>query len=100
VVMTRLLLRSAEAFLSSDRVPATACVTRGSQMPGGAAWNSRPGSVRVATAHHSFHHRLPERASAKPGSGWRSGQFPKQPFGEAELLEGIGLALDVVESMN
>lgn len=85
---------SAEAFLSSDRVPATACVIADVQMPGMSGLELQAHLVRDG-------HRIPfifitafpnEQARGRALDGGAV-SFLSKPFGEAELLEGIGLAL-------
>jgi FixJ family two-component response regulator len=86
---------SAEAFLSSDRVLATACVIADVQMPGMSGLELQARLIRDG-------HRIPfifitafpnEQARGRALDGGAI-SFLSKPFGETELLEGIGLALE------
>ena len=85
---------SAEAFLISDRVPATACIIADVQMPGMSGLELQARLIKDG-------HRIPfifitafpnEHARGRALNGGAV-RFLSKPVGEAELLEGIGLAL-------
>lgn len=86
---------SAEAFLISDRVPATACIIADVQMPGMSGLELQARLIKDG-------HRIPfifitafpnEQARCRAMHGGAV-SFLSKPFGETELLEGIGLALE------
>ena len=95
IALASVAFASAEAFLSSDRVLATACVIADVQMPGMSGLELQARLIRDG-------HRVPfifitafpnEQARCRAMHGGAV-SFLSKPFGETELLEGIGLALE------
>lgn len=89
---------SAEAFLSSDRVAATACVIADVQMPGMSGLELQARLLRDGRRiPFIFITAFPNEQARSRAFNGGAVSFLSKPFGETELLEGIGLAL---ESLN
>jgi FixJ family two-component response regulator len=86
---------SAEAFLSSNRVPATACVIADVQMPGMSGLELQARLIRDGHCiPFIFITGFPNEQARRRALDGGAISFLSKPFGETELLEGIGLALE------